>query len=107
MSLFSTADDDDSAIARECAAAQAAGREISDGCARAIASQYHSPGNDTAAFSTAGAIVNASELWGDLFLPEYATMDAAQRLAADMLGTYILNAGNRGPVPGWSEVWVR
>lgn len=98
---------DDELIAAECRAAQAEGREISDGCARAIAAQYHSPGNDTVAFSTAGAIVDPTTLWRDLFVPEYEeSMTRSERLAADMLGTYLINAGRRGPVEGWSEVWV-
>lgn len=34
-------------------------------------------------------------------------MTADQRLAADMLGTYLQRAGSRGPVSGWSSLWVR
>jgi hypothetical protein len=97
---------DDEMILMECQRAQAEGREISDGCARAIAAQWHSPGNSTAAFSTTGAIIGTDSLWGDFFLPEYESLNADDKLAADMLGTYLLNAGERGPVSGWSELWV-
>lgn len=98
---------DDEAIHAECVAAQAEGREISDGCARTIASQWHSPGNSTAAFSTTGAIIGSIDaLWADFFLPVRERRSESDKLAADLLGTYLLNAGPRGPVAGWSNVWV-
>lgn len=103
-------DSDDAAIARECQAARAEGREISDGCARAIAAQYMS-GDLGAAFATSGAIIGPSDVWRDLFFignrSMYEGMSLPEKTAADMIGTYLINAGERGPVDGWSNVWVR
>ena len=106
--------DDDTAIAAEIQAARHYGREISDGCARAIASQYMD-GPLGASFATSGAIGSPSGLWCELFLginpgngnTFYQDMDLPGRTAADMLGTYLVRAGVRGPQPGWSETWVR
>jgi len=98
---------DSEMIMRECRAAQAESREISDACARMIASQWHSE-NATVSFATTGAItVDPETLWAILFLPEYNNdMSADDKLAADMLGTYLLRAGERGPVDGWSRLWI-
>jgi hypothetical protein len=97
---------DSELIARECAAKQAAGEEISDACARMIASQWYI-GHAGASFVTTGAITtDPSTLWRILFLPEYPTMVPADKLAADMLGTYLQRAGERGPVAGWSGLWL-
>lgn len=83
--------------------------EISDACARVIASWYHDGGtSDTYAFVSSGAIL-ADNLWrqftnnGSL----YETADADNKLALDALGTYLLNREDKGPVPGWSNLWVR
>lgn len=83
--------------------------EISDACARTIASWYHDGGtSDTYAFVSTGAIV-ADDLWrqftynGEL----YKSADADHKLALDALGTYLLNREDKGPVPGWSNLWIR
>lgn len=103
--------DDASAIEVQCRIAQAADEEISDGCARAIATG-NMDGAAGASFATTGAISDPSEVWRDLFTLRdgtwmYSSMSRAERLAADMLGTYLANAGARGPVAGWSDLWVR
>lgn len=104
-------DTDQQAITRECRTARAAGEEISDGCARAIAAWY-AVGMPSASFATSGAITDPSEVWRDLFTLRngtdmYPGMSADEKLPADMLGTYLTSAGPRGPVAGWSRVWVR
>lgn len=97
-------------IAIECRAAQSEGREISDACARMIASQWHSD-DIGAAFSTTGAISDPTDVYRSLFYLRgqsvYPSMTAADKIASDMLGTYLTNAGKRGPVPGWSGLWLR
>lgn len=91
--------------------AQAHGQEISDACARMIGAAWHGS-NDTASFSTTGAIVtDPSTLWHDFFsvrgVPDfYAQMSPEDRMAADSLGTYLHDAGERGPVDGWSGLWI-
>lgn len=101
-------DSDTSAVLAEVQA-KSGKEEISDGCARTIASWYHDGGvSDTYAFVSSGAIV-ADSLWrqftnnGTL----YDSADADDKLALDALGTYLLNRENKGPVPGWSELWIR
>lgn len=102
----------------ECNRAQADAEEISDGCARTIAAMYHEPGYPAGpAFSTSGAISNPTEVWEALFgcgvrkawknRPDsfYSSM-GDEKILADMLGTYLVKAGPRGPVPGWSSLWV-
>ena len=93
----------------ECRERQSQGREISDGCARTIAAMYHEPGfPDGPAFSTSGAIPeDPTDVWHALFgRGWYDSMPSHERLMADMLGTYLIAAGPRGPVPGWSSLWV-
>lgn len=104
---------DSQKVTAECEAAQAEGREISDACARVIASQWHS-GQASAGYSfvSTGAFDHPDILWRELFSDEYRNMSQDDRLAADMLGTYLLDAyragGNqpRGPVAGWSGLWL-
>ena len=107
---------DATAIQLECLRAQAAGEEISDGCARAIAAGYME-GQAGASFATTGAITDPTEVWRDLFYLRgqtmYPGMSADEQLAADALGTYLIAAvrdsadASRGPVAGWSSLWVR
>lgn len=96
------------ACARECADAFG-NHEISDGCARTIASMYHNGGTSvSASFATTGAISESTEVYRDLFdqLP-YSQADSLTQLFMNMMGTYLTSAGRRGPVGGWSKVWVR
>lgn len=92
-----------------CQAAQAKGKEIDDATARTIASwHYDGQASMGYAFVSTGTIRDG--LWRELFASPpsyYESLSADDRLMADMLGTYLLRAGVRGPVPGWSRLWVR
>src|SRR5262249_29168665 len=110
-------------VLAECVTAQAEDREISDACARVIAS-WHYAGQASAgyAFVSTGTIppdimteddpsevwyAGSEQVWRELFGDgHYESLPADGRLAADMLGTYLLKAGTRGPVAGWSRLWV-
>lgn len=83
--------------------ADAEGREIDDLTARVIASQWHG-GQASAlyAFASSGAITHA-DVWGEV-AGDYASASAFDRRALDCLGTYLLHAGQRGPVRGWSDL---
>jgi hypothetical protein len=100
--------DDLTAVLAECHAAQAEGREISDACARTIGAMYHngqaSPGYS---FASTGAISDPTEVWRDLFGFAGWPLTPREEIAGDMLGTYLTQAGPRGPVPGWSQLWIR
>lgn len=99
---------DELAVDREVRAAQAAEREISDGCARVIASWWYSGDCDLAyAFVSTGAIVvdDACELWR-ILASDYRSQPLWMRRALDSLGTYLINRADRGPVSGWSGLWV-
>ena len=102
-----TSVDDFSACIAECEQAQAEGHEVSDGCARTIAALYAEGMGIGQAFASSGAISSPSDVWGDLFLTTYAGSPPNEQLLADMLGTYLISAGKRGKVHGWSAVWVR
>src|SRR5271170_1599809 len=95
---------DSGLITAECQSAQAEDREISDACARMIASQYQENG-PSGDFASSGAICDPSDVWRDCFYLRgasmYPGMAPAEKLAADMLGTYLGQAGRRGPVTGW------
>lgn len=86
----------------ECRSAQAAGEEISDACAKAIGRWYQSPGRpNTVSFVSYGAI--AEGLWRE-FTDNgalYEAGDPDEKLALDMLGTYLINREDKGPVEGW------
>lgn len=98
---------DETKITINCRAAQAAGHEIDDATARVIASLYHSGQASLGySFGSTGAIPeDTSRLWRELF-PFYRGLSQDERLWADMLGTYLLHHGERGPVDGWSLLWV-
>lgn len=85
--------------------------EISDGCARTIASMYHNGQTSIGySFVSTGAISDASALWNDFTNDgHHYTYEAssAERKALDMLGTYLTSHGSRGPVAGWSNLWIR
>jgi hypothetical protein len=100
---------DDLDLARaECARAAAEGRKISDACARVIASLYHEGGTSpSASFAAAGVIpADPACLWQDLFGAVYGRMGPDKALA-DMFRAYLADAGQRGPVSGWSRLWLR
>lgn len=99
---------DTAKIRDACLAARDDGDIIPDACARVIASQWHC-GNMSVSFSSTGAVTADPEaVWREMFLPEYdgAAMTPEDRLAADSLRTYLEHAGERGPVAGWSGLWL-
>ena len=99
---------DERAVNIACQTAQSEKREISDATARTIASWYHDgQWTDGYKFVSTGAISDPTALWRELVITLYEGETPANRLALDMLGTYLLNAGKRGPVAGWSDLWVR
>jgi hypothetical protein len=109
--------DDPDKIQAEVAAAAHEGREISDACARMIASLWHGgQGTSGYSFASTGAIPDDPHLvWRDLFGPwnprrgefeAYADSGRQDQRAMDALGTYLHNAGPRGPVAGWSDKWL-
>lgn len=102
---------DERAVVTEVIRVRAEGTdEISDGCARVIASWFHG-GQASAgyAFTSTGAITteDPSDLWRELGGREYADQRPWMRAVLDCLGTYLLNRADRGPVAGWSNLWVR
>lgn len=109
MSLISMLSEDERLCYMECVTAQANEREISDGCARAIASYYHDGGTSySASFATTGAILtDPSSLYRELFGHiDYHRTDEVTQMFMNMMGTYLGKAGRRGPVDGWSRAWV-
>ena len=101
---------DETDVYAACRRAQANGHEIDHGTARTIGSWYASGMDETQSFASTGAIIDtATSLWrrmtdnGAL----YSTANDDDKLALDMLGTYLLNRDDKLPVPGWSDMWVR
>lgn len=86
--------------------------EMSHGAARTVASWYHDGGlSATYAFVSSGAIATETteDLWRELTDDGqlYAQADAEDRRALDWLGTYLISRrDDRGPVDGWSDLWV-
>jgi hypothetical protein len=104
---------DESAVWDEVRAAQNEGREVSDACARVIASWWHG-GQASAGYSfvSTGAITtdDPSELWRELGGRERDGQPEWMKDALDCLGTYLVrrvNDGRTGAVAGWSGLWVR
>jgi hypothetical protein len=90
------------AILVECVNARSQGREISDACARMIGAQFHDGQfSDTYKFVSTGAVTRPADLWHAFFGTR------GESLMSDMLGTYLLAAGPRGPVTGWSDLWIQ
>ena len=83
-------------------------QEISDKVARVIASWwYRGDHTDAAAFVSTGAVpTETAPLWRWL-VPDYHALSPRERRAADYLGTYLIHHAGRGPVPGWTDLWVR
>jgi hypothetical protein len=93
-------------VASEVEAALKENRQLSDAGARVVASLYHmgqtSPGHE---FLTTGAIPDPVEVWRDLF-DEYSQGNFDTQLTGAMMLNYLIQAGKRGPVPGWSDLWL-
>lgn len=98
---------------KECYRAQNEGREISDACARVIASMYHEgQASRSYSFASTGYIGDSaygtSPLWREMF-PNYTSMPKEEAFLADMMGTYLLARLRRdemGKVEGWSDLWL-
>lgn len=101
---------EEEAVFAECRTAQEAGEEISDGCARTIAAWFQENG-PSATFATTGAIPDPTGVWRSCFYlgdrSLYRELSPPMKLAANMLGTYLVRAGRRGAVEGWSNLWVQ
>lgn len=83
-------------------------REISDACARVIASLYH-PGQASYAYSFAstGAIPEESGyITQQCFPGDLGNLSGDEMLMLGALGTYLINRPERGPVDGWSRLWL-
>lgn len=89
--------------------AEAEDREIDDACARVIASWW-ADGSDTVSygFASTGAIQGSGVEVYRALVPDgaYDQQSAEDRRALDWLGTYLLNREERGPVTGWSDLWL-
>lgn len=105
MKAETTVLNDRSRLALEIARVEREGGEISDAAARVIASQWHSGGGTTLAFASTGAIGDPTGLWRALF-DDYELLGPFDARCADLLGTYLMRAGSRGPVAGWSDLWL-
>lgn len=93
-------------VAQAAREAQNMGREIFDGEARTIAALFHNgQASPSYSFASTGAIEDPTELWRDLF-GDYSRLLPDEQLVADMMGTYLSARADRGPVPGWSHMWV-
>lgn len=97
------------AVYTHCRERQAEGREIDHAFARTIGSWWHD-GRITAtiAFTSTGYI--HPDLTLHLFHGgAYSDQTADDKLALDMLGTYLVDRRARwktGVVPGWSDMWA-
>ncbi|MGP4030245.1 hypothetical protein [Actinomadura sp. 3N407] len=94
-------------VVAECRAKHGV-QEISDACARVIASLYHE-GQRSLSYSLAstGAITDHPEqVWREMFGTLYSGASADEKLVMDMMGTYLTRAGQRRPVCGWSGLWL-
>lgn len=96
--------DDDTAIAAEIAALSG-DDVISDGCARTIAAQWHSGQlSPLYALTSSGAIVDGVPAEIDAAVTETTVVDDLSALQE--LSRYADYHGTRGPVDGWSSLWV-
>ena len=98
-----SAETDDDVIADNITRAHAASVVIDDATARAIASQYH--GGQTSAlysFTSTGAITEETKLAVDHELEDEIDTRFLRALRA-----YVVYWRERGPVDGWSRLWVR
>lgn len=101
---------DEAKVYRNCAEAREAGREIDDATARVIASWYHDGGTSASySFVSTGAITkDPGKLWAE-FTREgtlYISGDERDKMTLLKLAAYLIHRTDRGPVPGWSNLWV-
>ncbi|URN01221.1 hypothetical protein LUW76_46860 [Actinomadura madurae] len=94
-------------VVAECRAKHG-GQKISDACARVIASLYHD-GQWSLAYSLAstGAITDhPMRVWREMFGTLYSGASDDEKLVMDRMRSYLTRAGRRGPVRGWSCLWL-
>jgi len=96
-----------------CRRAQADGVEISDACARVIASMFHNGGDSlTASLASTGEICHGTSVGGlcrELFSDAtYSSLPPDERLLYDMMGKYLFARLYRGErtVEGWPHLWL-
>mgnify|MGYP000916683753 CR=1 FL=1 len=98
--------------------------EISDACARIIASQYSQGMGRSQVFASTGAIIEYPDdpcdgrggrlsgtvlLWRELFPLDPIEWDVDTSTSANWMGSYLLNGcpdGSRGPIEGWASLWL-
>jgi hypothetical protein len=86
--------------------AQGHDQEIDDATARVIASLYHEgQASVSYSFVSTGAIVDPTSVYREMF-PNYDALAPDEKLLASMFGTYLHNRPDRGPVAGWSRIWL-
>lgn len=101
--------DDHDKVQLHIDAAEEEGHEISDACARVIASWWASGMGVGQSFATTGAVTTPSDdVYGDLTDNGrlYTSASPDDKRALNWLGTYLLNREDRGPVEGWSGLWL-
>jgi hypothetical protein len=92
---------------RNAITAMGQGVEIDDATARVIVSLYHA-GQASASYSFAstGNISDPTDVYRECFPGDYNSLTWDEQAVANMLGTYLVNRADRGPVAGWSKLWV-
>ncbi len=84
--------------------ARAEDAEVADDIARLIAAQLQQgDGTTLHRFATTGAI-DSYEALRDELIADYDRLPERRREWVDMLGTYAVHAGERGPVEGWADL---
>ena len=78
-------------------------REIDNRTARIIGNLFHDGSALTLAFASTGTIKDVTALDRALF-PDYLRMPPSDRIMRNWLGTYLVHAGKRGAVDGWSDM---
>jgi hypothetical protein len=80
---------------------------VSNGLARVIGSRWYTGQEpDSYAFVSTGAIPQDVVSFWRTLVPSYLSLGGFDRRALDFLAGYLLRNAGRGPVPGWSQVWV-
>lgn len=91
-------------------AAKRDGKEISDACVRVVASLHHNGGTASYGLASTGTVPkDISELWVELFGPSHEVYQEADNNTRDMfdaMSSYLRAHAGRGPVSGWSRLWL-
>lgn len=56
-------------------------------------------------FASTGAISDRTDVYRECF-PNYPALPDAEKIIADMFGTYLMTRAGLDRVPGWSDLWV-